>query len=79
MRFLPKHTAPGQLNATSQPDQGQIMGNIWGEMGIPHSPVIPWTILALLLHKMEEQSPLGPQLCTERCSIPQEWNKMSFY
>lgn len=54
MRFLPKHAAPGLLNATSQLEQGQIMGNIWGEMGIPHSPVIPWTILALLLHKMEE-------------------------
>jgi len=62
MRFSSKHTAPGQLNATSQPEQGLIMGNIWDEMGIPCSPVVPWTILGLLLHEIEVQSSPGPQL-----------------
>lgn len=57
------NTAAGQLNATSQPERGLIMGNIWGEMGIPHSPVIPWTILGQLLHKMDLQSSPEPQLC----------------
>lgn len=56
MQFSSKHTAPGQLNGTSQPEQQQIMGNIWSEIGILHSPVVPWTILGLFLHKMEVQA-----------------------
>lgn len=38
------------------------MGNIWADMGIPHAPVVPRTILGWLLHEMEMQSPPAPQV-----------------
>lgn len=69
---LHPNTAPGQQNATSQPEQGLIMGNIWGEMGIPHSLVIPWTILGQLLHKMEVQSSPEPHLYNQGQVGPEE-------